>query len=157
MHAPQSSPGVQGHSPIYGTECQTGGGPFQAILQQHNVPCAVCYVSTRESQTALMLPARMECPTSWTLEYSGYLMSAYINVSVGAIIIAQCSNVWTPTLTLFLEVLLTRMVFCCTTQRLPAMVYHVDLMTHRKNSPVLSALNGSPSSDVAELYNEHNT
>ena len=76
-HNPQYGrygPGVQGYSPIYGTEYQTSGGPI-ATTSQHNVPCAVCYVSTRE--TALMLPARMECPTSWTLEYSGYLMSAY--------------------------------------------------------------------------------
>ena len=66
--------GVQGYSPIYGTEYQTYGSPIATSLD-HNVPCAVCYVSTRE--TALMLPARMECPTSWTLEYSGYLMSTY--------------------------------------------------------------------------------
>ena len=75
-HNPQYGryePGVQGYSPIYGTEYQTHGGSPIATTYNHNVPCAVCYVSTRE--TALMLPARMECPTSWTLEYSGYLMS----------------------------------------------------------------------------------
>ena len=79
-HNPQYGrygPGVQGYSPIYGTEYHTRGGPFPETIVQHNAPCAVCYVSTRV--TALMLPARMECPTSWTLEYSGYLMSAYKN------------------------------------------------------------------------------
>ena len=66
-------PGVQGESNLYGTEYEARfGSPIQSS-SEHNVPCAVCYVSTRE--TALMLPARMECPTSWTLEYSGYLMS----------------------------------------------------------------------------------
>ena len=35
--------------------------------------CAVCYISTRV--TLLMLPARLTCPTNWTLEYNGYLMS----------------------------------------------------------------------------------
>ena len=83
-HNPQYGrygPGVQGHSPIYGTEYEIiGGGPLIAI-HHHNAPCAVCYVSTRE--TALMLPARMECPTSWTLEYSGYLMSGYVHNNNG--------------------------------------------------------------------------
>ena len=26
-----------------------------------------------------MIPARVSCPASWTLEYSGYLMTEYIN------------------------------------------------------------------------------
>jgi len=38
-----------------------------------DVPCAVCYVPTR---TALyMIPAKYTCPTGWTTEYYGYLMS----------------------------------------------------------------------------------
>ena len=79
-HNPQYGryqPGVQGFSPIYGTEYQTDAYSISPLAEtdNHNVPCAVCYVATRE--TALMLPARMECPTSWTLEYSGYLMSTY--------------------------------------------------------------------------------
>ena len=72
-HNPQYSeytPGVQGYSPIYGTEYQASGPHYD-----HNAPCAVCYASTRA--TVLMLPARLECPFSWTLEYHGYLMSAY--------------------------------------------------------------------------------
>ena len=31
---------------LYGTEYETRNGPLSA-LQDHNVPCAVCYVSTR--------------------------------------------------------------------------------------------------------------
>ena len=38
-----------------------------------NVPCAVCHVTTRE--TVLMIPAKTSCPSSWTREYEGYLMS----------------------------------------------------------------------------------
>ena len=41
----------------------------------HNtdVPCAVCHVS---NCTALyMVPAKYTCPTGWTREYYGYLMS----------------------------------------------------------------------------------
>lgn len=41
----------------------------------HNVPCAVCLATTRGSMH--MFPAKTACPTSWTLEYGGWLMSAY--------------------------------------------------------------------------------
>ncbi len=80
-HDPQYGrflPGVQNHSPLYGTEYETNGGPLSSSPHDFNAPCAVCYVSTRA--TSLMLPARMECPSSWTLEYTGYLMSThYVN------------------------------------------------------------------------------
>ena len=61
--------GVQGHSYVYRTEYEH---PIQGT-HQHNVPCAVCYASTRE--TVLMIPAKTSCPTSWTREYYGYLTS----------------------------------------------------------------------------------
>ena len=64
--------GTQGWSPIYGAEYQTNGGPLPAITHQ-NVPCAVCDTGQRGS--LLMIPARVSCPASWTLEYSGYLMT----------------------------------------------------------------------------------
>ena len=63
--------GVQGRAYVYGTEYQY---PIQGS-HDHNVPCAVCLASTRE--TALMLPAKTSCPTSWTEEYEGYLMTEY--------------------------------------------------------------------------------
>ena len=69
------TPGVQGHSPVYGAEYEPWArGPFQAV-HHHNVPCAVCYASTRVAVT--MIPAKTRCPSTWTLEYSGYLMSSY--------------------------------------------------------------------------------
>ena len=46
--------------------------PLQGT-QDHNVPCAVCYVATRE--VVVMIPAKASCPPSWTREYYGYLMS----------------------------------------------------------------------------------
>ena len=61
--------GVQNWSPIHGSEYQ---GPAQGI-QNHNVPCAVCRVSTRP--TVIMIPAKASCPSTWTMEYYGYLMS----------------------------------------------------------------------------------
>ena len=39
----------------------------------HNVPCAVCHITTRV--TLLMIPAKVNCPTNWTTEYTGYLMT----------------------------------------------------------------------------------
>ena len=66
------TPGVQGANYVYGAEYQTSVGPLSAVYQ-HNVPCAVCYASTRVAVT--MIPAKTQCPSTWTLEYSGYLMS----------------------------------------------------------------------------------
>ena len=60
---------------LYGAEYETRGyanGPLHSVYE-HNVPCAVCYTSTRVS--VVMIPARVSCPTSWTLEYYGYLMA----------------------------------------------------------------------------------
>ena len=70
------TPGVQTYrSFLYGTEYETGSGALSPLSAKfnHNVPCAICYVSTRAS--ILMVPARNVCPARWTLEYSGYLMS----------------------------------------------------------------------------------
>ena len=43
----------------------------------HNVPCAVCYASARSS--ILMIPAKIQCPPTWTREYYGYLSSERAN------------------------------------------------------------------------------
>ena len=44
-------------------------------LDDQNVPCAVCYSSIR--LTKLMIPGKRTCPSSWTKEYSGYLMADF--------------------------------------------------------------------------------
>ena len=66
--------GVQGYSPLHGAEYESyvSNQPL-SHLYNHNVPCAVCFVSTRAAM--LMIPAKTQCPTSWTLEYKGYLMT----------------------------------------------------------------------------------
>ena len=51
--------------------------PSLSAVNSHNVPCAVCYVATR--CVALMIPAKTQCPTNWTLEYDGYLAAEYKN------------------------------------------------------------------------------
>ena len=63
-------PGVQGDSYMYGAEYEQ---LVTSTKQNHDATCAICYVSSRE--TILMVPAKTSCPTSWTKEYQGYLMS----------------------------------------------------------------------------------
>ena len=71
------APGVNGKVHIYGTEYQVydAGTPVSHSLHDHNVPCAVCHV--RERDSLLMIPARKDCPTSWTKECEGGLMATH--------------------------------------------------------------------------------
>ena len=65
-------PGNQGTAYLYGAEYRSfDRQPFHS-MHLHNVPCAVCSVSRGR---LLMIPARTSCPSSWTREYYGYLMS----------------------------------------------------------------------------------
>ena len=61
--------GAQEHANVYGSEYEA---PIQGT-RNHEIPCAVCYVSTRP--TVLMIPAKASCPPTWTREYYGYLMT----------------------------------------------------------------------------------
>ena len=65
--------GVQDDGFVAGVEYDFNGMPTLSSYNNHNVPCAVCYVSTRS--VSVMIPAKTQCPTHWTLEYIGYLMS----------------------------------------------------------------------------------
>ncbi len=58
-HTLQYRSGVQAHAYMFGSEYD------HTIVgtHDHNVPCAVCLTK--------------ECPTSWTMEYKGYLMTEY--------------------------------------------------------------------------------
>ena len=55
--------GAQNFAHLYRTEYDY---PLQGI-HDHNVPCAVCCVSTRSK--LLMIPAKFSCPQTWTREY----------------------------------------------------------------------------------------
>ena len=75
--------GVQGASIVVGAEYETGwngGGPLRSV-NYHNIPCALCYVSARN--TVVMLPAKTRCPSNWTLEYNGYLITNHYNHNRG--------------------------------------------------------------------------
>ncbi|KAI8520765.1 hypothetical protein Bbelb_005190 [Branchiostoma belcheri] len=69
--------GYQGGAYMQGAEYELNFvNPFPgASLHDHDVPCAVCHVASRGSK--LMIPARLSCPSGWTREYNGYLMTEY--------------------------------------------------------------------------------
>ena len=58
-------------SVLHGGEYDTFNGPQNALGNQ-NVACAVCLATTRATMT--MVPAKTQCPSSWTREYYGYLI-----------------------------------------------------------------------------------
>ena len=64
-------PGVTGNSAMYKVAYHS---PVNGAVH-HHVPCAVCHVSTRPA--VFMIPAKTTCPSSWTREYYGYIMSSY--------------------------------------------------------------------------------
>ena len=70
--------GWQNSGYVYGTEYQVSqynGDPFKKSLYDHDAPCVVCFTKSRGSM--LMMPARNDCPSGWTEEYHGYLMTGY--------------------------------------------------------------------------------
>ena len=65
-------PNKQTHSYIYGAEYE-GTDFIVANSDNTDVPCAVCFVATRNA--VYMMPAKYTCPEDWTTEYYGYLMA----------------------------------------------------------------------------------
>ena len=63
---------------IFGTEYEVYSQTniFQnSNLHDNDAPCAVCHTESRGSH--MMIPARNACPSGWTMEYKGYLMSEH--------------------------------------------------------------------------------
>ena len=56
---------------MHGVEYE--GPPLTDNRENHNAVCAVCYVS--DKMTVVMIPAHSTCPSGWTVEYFGYLIS----------------------------------------------------------------------------------
>ena len=69
--------GSQTRALLYGAEYEThtASNSYLHGRQEHDVPCAVCHVSNRTA--VYMVPAKYTCPTGWTREYYGYLMTEY--------------------------------------------------------------------------------
>ena len=68
-------PGTVPASFLYGSEYEMWGNAPKALLplHNHNVPCAVCYVTRRTA--IITIPGTYKCPAKWTMEYYGYLMA----------------------------------------------------------------------------------
>ena len=64
--------GTQTYGFMYGAEYEDTN-ELVANSDDTDVPCAVCYVPTRNA--LYMMPAKYDCPKDWTREYFGYLMS----------------------------------------------------------------------------------
>ncbi len=71
----QVKPGEQGWATVYAVEYEINEFTPLHGIHDHEVPCAVCRVSRRGTQ--LMIPAKIVCPSGWTEEYQGYLMTAH--------------------------------------------------------------------------------
>ena len=69
--------GIQFRGYIYGAEYQTHTDSNSHVhgRNDHDIPCAVCHVSYHTA--VYMVPAKYTCPTGWTREYYGYLMSSW--------------------------------------------------------------------------------
>ena len=80
-HNPKYDKYKNGHQTsgyVYGTEYEVSeynGDPFKRNLHNHDAPCVICFVKSRGSM--LMMPARNDCPSGWTEEYHGYLMTEF--------------------------------------------------------------------------------
>ena len=71
----QSIGGVQNGNILVGTEYHNA---IQPEVNHHNVPCAVCLVTSRT--TTVMHPGMTSCPEG-KMEYQGYLMGQYQDYS----------------------------------------------------------------------------
>ena len=69
--------GTQFRALMYGAEYDTLTDGNSHVHGRHetDVPCAVCHVSNRTA--VYMVPAKYTCPTGWTREYYGYMMTDY--------------------------------------------------------------------------------
>ncbi|XP_065914339.1 short-chain collagen C4-like isoform X3 [Dysidea avara] len=67
--------GTASRAYMYGAEYNTKphSDSYLDGVEDTDVPCAVCYVT--QHSTVYMVPAKYTCPSGWTREYYGYLMS----------------------------------------------------------------------------------
>ena len=68
--------GTQYRGHMHGAEYDIHTDRDSPLYGRHDkdVPCAVCHVSNRTA--VYMVPAKYTCPSEWTREYYGYLMSS---------------------------------------------------------------------------------
>ena len=60
---------------LSGVQNEVSGSPAPPLNNRYRtyLPCALCYTTTKS--TSFMLPGRYTCPSGWSSEYAGYIMS----------------------------------------------------------------------------------
>ena len=58
---------------VYAAEYRMQNGQALDHLHDYTVLCTVCAVSSRSAQ--VMIPGRLTCPDTWTVEYTGWLVA----------------------------------------------------------------------------------
>ena len=71
----QYTSGTQDYSYITGVEYRYLPSPANNVIKY--APCVLCYVASRT--VAVIIPAKTHCPSNWTLEYNGYIMTEASN------------------------------------------------------------------------------
>ena len=75
---PTATTNNPGWAYMYGTKYQIAITQTNLFNRwHHNVPCAVCDVDDRSRH--LMIPGTYKCPSGWTTEYFGWLMTGHNN------------------------------------------------------------------------------
>jgi len=67
---------------VFATEYQDSSptiGTFLSVVNDHDARCSLCVTPGRA--WSLMVPGRQACPSSFTLDYKGYLMSQHFGLS----------------------------------------------------------------------------
>ena len=62
---------------LSGVQNEVTGSPATPLQNRFHtyLPCALCYTTTKS--TSFMMPGRYTCPSGWSTEYSGYIMTEY--------------------------------------------------------------------------------
>ena len=63
-------------SHLYGSEYEF---TYRKFAQNDDVPCAICHVTIAAS--SIMIPAKTTCPSGWTMQFTGFLVSDYFGGS----------------------------------------------------------------------------
>ena len=67
---------------LSGVQNEVRGSPATPLKSRYYtyLPCALCYTTTKS--TSFMLPGRYTCPSGWSSEYTGYIMTEWTGNSV---------------------------------------------------------------------------
>ena len=68
---------------LSGVRNEVGGSPAPPLNNRYHtyLPCALCYTTTKS--TSFMLPGRYTCPSGWSSEYTGYIMTEHTGSNRG--------------------------------------------------------------------------